>query len=291
MPTTPRRQPAEGATTLHTAVTGSPADGAVPTLVLLHGVFMDSSLWDRVLPLLPGTHAIRLDMPSHGGSPDMELGASLDDHVTAVAETLDAMGVQGAVVAGHSWGGMVALRLAGRRPDLFSGLVLSNTPLLRVRGATRVGFHTQRLLLAMGFSAGLYGRIAAGALMGSAHRAAHPDDVTALAGRADRMGRRRLRETVRSVLLEPEDAMGLLRSVAVPWTVVAGDADYVLTGGVREALGATGRLHVTSGGHTTPLEDPAAVATAIRSVCPARPVPDAADAVGDVADQESHRRA
>jgi pimeloyl-ACP methyl ester carboxylesterase len=75
-----------------------------------------------------------------------------------------------------------------------------------------------------------------------------------------------LRETLRSVLLEPKDVIDLLRSTPVPWAAVAGTQDYVLAGGVRETLDPTGRLHVASGGHTTPLEDPAAVATAIRSV-------------------------
>ena len=196
----------------------------------------------------------------------MAPGASLADHVTTVAATLDEVGVRGAVVVGHSWGGMVALRLAHRRPDLVARLVLSNTPLLRVRGLARAGFRAQRLLLAAGFPAATSGRIAGAALIGSTHRDAHPSDVEALARRADRMGRERLRETLRSVLLEPQDGMDLLRSMPVPWTAVAGTQDYVLTGGVRETLDPTGRLHVASGGHTTPLEDPAAVATATRAV-------------------------
>jgi pimeloyl-ACP methyl ester carboxylesterase len=45
----------------------------------------------------------------------------LADHVAHVA---DALGVEGAVVVGHSLGGGVALHLALRRPDLVEGLVL-----------------------------------------------------------------------------------------------------------------------------------------------------------------------
>ncbi len=266
MPNLPSPSHPDAARTLHTMVTEAGAEAPRTTVVLLHGVFMDSSLWGRVLPLLPGAHTIAVDMPSHGDSPDMAPGASLEDHVTSVAAALDEVGVHGAVVAGHSWGGMVGLRLAHRRPDLVAGLVLSNTPLLRVQGLARAGFRAQRLLLAAGLPPAVYGRMAAGALIGPAHRKANPGDVSALTRRADRMGRERLRETLRSVLLEPEDAVGLLRSLPVPWTAVAGSQDYVLTGGVRESLEPTGRLHVAPGGHTTPLEDPAAVATAIHAV-------------------------
>lgn len=251
---------------LAAASTGPAPDAAGPVLVLLHGVFMDSSLWDRVLPLLPAHRTIRLDMPSHGASPDMPAGASVADHVTAVASSLDALGVRGAVVLGHSWGGMVGLRLAHHRPDLVTGLVLANTPLLRVRGGARLGFHAQRLLLSAGLPSAVYGRMAAAALIGLAHRVAHPEDVDAVAGRARRMGRVRLSETVRSVLLEPHDALDLVATSPVPWIAVAGEQDYVLAGGVRETLDATGRLQVARGAHTTPMEDPDALAVAVGSL-------------------------
>lgn len=266
MSTKPVPPSTTAAPALHATITEPRAGAPAPALVLLHGVFMDSTMWQRVLPLLPGMRTIQVDMPSHGGSPDLSPGASLEDHVTSVAATLDGLGLHGAVVAGHSWGGMVALRLAHRRPDLVCGLVLSNTPLQRVQGAARMGFHVQRVLLAAGLPPGLYGRVAGSALIGAAHRAAHPGDVSALALRAGLMGRRRLRETLHSVLLEPDDAVSLLHSSRAPWRAVAGAEDYVLAGGVREILSRTGRLDIARGGHTTPLEDPAAVAAVIRAL-------------------------
>ncbi len=249
--------------------TSSPAEEArpkAPAVVLLHGMFMDSSLWDGVLSELPEVRATRLDLPSHGRSPDLPAGSDLADHVTAVADTLDHLQLDRAVLVGHSWGGMIALRLATRRPDLVAGLVLANTPLLRVHGGARVGFHAQRLLLAIGMPAAAYGRGAAGALLGPDHRQAHPEDVASLVARTKQLGRHRLRETVRSVVLEPDDALAMVDALTVPWVAVAGADDYVLHGGVRETLAAAGDLRVTAGGHATPLEDPVAVAGAVRDV-------------------------
>ena len=48
----------------------------------------------------------------------------MDDFAAATAAVLEAEGVDGAVVAGHSLGGLVALRLARTRPDLVRGLLL-----------------------------------------------------------------------------------------------------------------------------------------------------------------------
>jgi pimeloyl-ACP methyl ester carboxylesterase len=270
MPRDPAPRAPQRLTPLHATITDTTAprdDGAARRpLVLLHGVFMDASLWDKALPQRTGSRIIAVDMPSHGASPDLPAGSSLDDHVSAVAATLDALGVHDAVMVGHSWGGMVALRLSHTRADLVAGLVLSNTPLLRVRGTTRVGFHLQRLLLAAGFSPAIYGRIAAGALIGRAHRTADPSAVDALAERTRRMGRRRVRDTLRSVLLEPGDALHLVEALSVPYTLVAGEDDYALSAPVRAALAPSGRVRVARGGHATPLEDSDALADAIRAL-------------------------
>lgn len=48
----------------------------------------------------------------------------MGDFAAATAAVLDAEGVSGAVVAGHSLGGLVALRLARSRPELVRGLLL-----------------------------------------------------------------------------------------------------------------------------------------------------------------------
>ena len=125
-------------------------DGRSPTVLLLHGVFMDHTLWDHVLELRSDLRAMALDMPGHGTSDPAGL-ASLDAAMNAVALTLTAEDAGPVVIVGHSWGGMVGLRLAVARPDLVRGLVLCNTPLVRNHGLTRVGFHAQRALLAVGF--------------------------------------------------------------------------------------------------------------------------------------------
>jgi pimeloyl-ACP methyl ester carboxylesterase len=134
------------------------------------------------------------------------LGAAMD----AVTSTLTAEDAGPVVIVGHSWGGMVGLRLAVARPELVRGLVLSNTPWVRNHGLTRIGFHAQRALLAVGFPPNAYGRMAARSLIGADYLWAHPDLASQMAARMSAMGRTRIRQTLTSVLLAPHDAVDLL---------------------------------------------------------------------------------
>lgn len=99
----------------------------VPVL-LLHGAPETSSCWRDVGPhLAVGRRVLTPDLPGLGGStyPGPYDVAAL---VRQVAALLDAE-VDGPVdVAGHDWGGVVALGLAGLRPDLVRRLVVANAP-------------------------------------------------------------------------------------------------------------------------------------------------------------------
>ncbi len=101
------------------------AGGQGPPVVLLHGLGGSAANWVQVFPGLVGAHRVlALDLPGHGGSPSLPRGATVSDFAAVVATTLDIEGVGAALVAGHSFGGQVALRLALQRPDLVAGLLL-----------------------------------------------------------------------------------------------------------------------------------------------------------------------
>jgi pimeloyl-ACP methyl ester carboxylesterase len=67
---------------------------------------------------------ISVDLPGHAGSGGLPRGATTGDFAAAGAAVLEAEGIDRALVAGHSFGGLVALRLAQSRPGLVRGLLL-----------------------------------------------------------------------------------------------------------------------------------------------------------------------
>lgn len=107
------------------AVRRWPGRGGRPFL-LLHGLRSNSRMWDEVADRLAaaGHPVYALDMRGHGDSDLPEHGY---DNETVVADLLAVcreLRLSGLLLAGHSWGGNVAVRLAAEHPDLAAGLAL-----------------------------------------------------------------------------------------------------------------------------------------------------------------------
>ena len=114
-------------------------DGAVlaektgddPRILALHGWGRTRTDW---LPALTGRSALAVDLPGFGASPPPPTAWGSREYASLLAPLL-ADG--GWTVAGHSFGGRVAVQLAAGWPSLVSGLVLTGVPLLRRTSTAR----------------------------------------------------------------------------------------------------------------------------------------------------------
>ena len=108
-------------------------DGACE-VVLLHGLGGTSDIWARVARDLDTErfHVMAFDLLGFGESPKPQwAGYTVDDHARAVISAITRNRRRRApvILAGHSMGGLVAVRVAKLRPDLVSHLILSQMPL------------------------------------------------------------------------------------------------------------------------------------------------------------------
>jgi len=100
----------------------SPGDGARAPVLLLHGQPGSGADWEPIRALLEPDHLVLApDRPGYGSAPGPALGPTGNAEV--LAATLAGVGRR-AVVAGHSYGAAIALRLAELRPELVAALVL-----------------------------------------------------------------------------------------------------------------------------------------------------------------------
>ena len=107
---------------------GKPFNAAQPTVVFIHGVLNDHSVWALQSRYLAhhGWNVLAVDLPGHcrsaGNAP-----ASVEAAAEFITALLDAAGVQRAALIGHSWGSLIALEAASRLQDRISHLVLVGT--------------------------------------------------------------------------------------------------------------------------------------------------------------------
>lgn len=90
--------------------------GTGPPVVLLHGLLMDHTVWDRVLPLLPeGFRYLRPVLPLGAHRRPMEPGTdlSLSGQVRLVADFLAALDLEAVTLVHSDWGGALFLTAHG----------------------------------------------------------------------------------------------------------------------------------------------------------------------------------
>jgi pimeloyl-ACP methyl ester carboxylesterase len=107
---------------------GKAFDAGKPTIVFIHGVVNDHSVWILQTRYLAhhGFNVLAVDLPGHCKSGG-EAPASVEDAATFVAALLDAAKVQKAALVGHSWGSLIALEAAARLKERATHLVLVGT--------------------------------------------------------------------------------------------------------------------------------------------------------------------
>jgi pimeloyl-ACP methyl ester carboxylesterase len=248
--------------------------GSGTPVVLVHGIPTSPALWRHVLPRLSGVRVLAFEMTGYGDSiPD---GQDRDISVGAQADRLLAwlahLGIGTAVLVGHDLGGGVVHIAAVRRPQMCSGLLITNGigydswPIPSVKA-----MRAASPLLAKMPAAAL--KPALGVLLARGH------DTTAAAkealdvhfrpyarhGGGAGMARQVAALDVRDTLAV-QDALPSLR---VPARVVWGVADpfQKIVYGERFArdLGTTVR-RIEAGRHFTPEDHPDVIAAAIRDL-------------------------
>ncbi|PXY35749.1 alpha/beta fold hydrolase [Prauserella flavalba] len=124
--------PAAHRATLATGVTLAFAEQGEPSgvpVVLLPGYADSHRFFEPLLPHLPpALHVYAVTPRGHGDSTKPEHGYALADLAADVPAFLDAVGLERAVLLGHSSGGLVAQRCAIDRPGRVLGLVLAGSP-------------------------------------------------------------------------------------------------------------------------------------------------------------------
>src|SRR5215475_5541981 len=99
--------------------------GSGQPLVLLHGAFGFAESWATILPTLTKTHqVIALELQGHGHTNDLDRPITCEQLVEDTAALLKQLKIKDADFFGYSMGGVVALGIAIRHPELVRKLAV-----------------------------------------------------------------------------------------------------------------------------------------------------------------------
>jgi pimeloyl-ACP methyl ester carboxylesterase len=232
-----RKQLTTSAGTLHVQV-----DGEGPPAVLWHSLFVDSTSWSRLRPLLQSDRTlISIDGPGHGRSGTPPADFSFDAVPHAALEVLDALSVDGPVDwVGNAWGGHVGLMLAASTPQRIRSLVTIATP---AHALTR----RERLkIVPMVWAYRLVGAIpplvsgVAKTILGQEFLKTQPADAELVMRPLRAAPRTGMYRAMRAAMLDRPDISDVLPTVDVPTLMVVASDDPILT--VDQARAAAGRM-------------------------------------------------
>lgn len=119
---------------LHYLTLESSGSSGIPVsdIILVHGLAANLGFWYlRIAPKLATSHRVTMvDLRGHGRSSMPPRGYTVTDMATDLHALMQHAGITRAHLVGHSYGGMVALRVASLFPDSVRSLVLAD---VRVR--------------------------------------------------------------------------------------------------------------------------------------------------------------
>lgn len=234
---------------------------AAPRIALIHPLGLKGSIWDRVIDVLAGRlEILTYDCRGHGDSERKSASFTTDLFAQDLADLLDHVGWDSAVVAGCSLGGCVAQAFAAKYSTRVSALGLIDTtawygPDAAARWRERaLTVRTDGLAKMIEFQVARW--------FSDEFRAAHPDMVSAVS--AIFLANDVECYHASCIMLGDTDLRPLLSSLRIPTAVIVGEGDYAtpvaMSRQIHESItGATLRV-LPRVRHLTPIEGPVDIA-------------------------------
>jgi pimeloyl-ACP methyl ester carboxylesterase len=230
------------------------ANNAQPPLLLIHGAAASHLVWPACLRRFKAQRVLSLDLPGHGRSAQKGVDR-IEDYAAAVVAFLEAIGVETALVVGHSMGGAIAQQLALDAAERIAGIVLVGTgPVLRVNPRILELARTEPETVADMIVKWAWSR-------------------TASTDKLQGQDREQILATPPEVLYgdylacDHFDSRGRLAEIQMPTLVIGGSVDKMTPPALSETLAeliqTSTLVTVTDGGHMMMLEQPTVVCTAI----------------------------
>lgn len=235
--------------------------GSGPPLVLIHGYPLDHSTWDETASLLARDFDLILpDVRGLGESAASEAVYTMTDLAADLAALLEHLKIEKAFIAGHSMGGYIALAFARAYPERLLGLALVSSQAVADTPERKEGRYASA-------------RQVAETGVGSVVEAMTPKlsaDARVQAYVRELMSRQKPAGVIGCLkaMAERETLTWVLANLQCPILLIHGDADVLIpierAREIKALVSSADLVELPGLGHMPMMEDPAAVAEALK---------------------------
>lgn len=240
---------------------------AGPTVVLVHGLGWDSTLWHPQIESLAtaGWRVIAPDLRGMGASEKPAQPYTIDSYRADLSALLDVLQIERTAVVGFSLGGMIAMALAGASPDRVGAAIFA---CCNAYVSPEASAGTEAMLArAATLGPVRFAEEQAGAIWRSAWAEAHPHAVRNFIAWRSGMDQDALTRAFRAAY--DVDLRPALPAITVPTRVIVADEDNFLTvetgRALAEQLPRGDLVIIEQSGHMASIEQPAAFAAAMHA--------------------------
>lgn len=241
--------------------------GSGHAIVLLHSFLCSREMWRFQADELARSYRIvNVDLRGHGDSGPVEEPITIQDLVDDVVTILDDVGVERAVWAGLSLGGMIAMHAGLMVPDRVDALIIADSSAERDPLRVRVEY---RLLALVARWAGIdpvLGQVTR-LMFGATTRRREPALVAEWRQRFGAVHVPSILALLDGLNRRPS-ILGQLGSLRLPALVIVGEEDATLpprrSRAIAAAIPGAELVVIPEAGHLTALEQPGAVTAAMR---------------------------
>ena len=248
------------------------------TIVFSHGLLMDHTMFRHQRSAFEGDYRVIVyDHRGQGQSSVPGSGYDMDTVAEDAAALIKSLNASPCHFAGLSMGGFVGMRLAARHPELIRTLTLMNTGSQResTYNRLRYGFLAQ-LVKVLGTSP--FAGIAVQELFGRTTRTSIDPAKKKMLEEWTAKLRSRPKNTARAltgVMNRPDFSAQELAAIRCPTLIITGEDDAAQVPANSEKLAASipnaKLVRISGAGHSSSLEEPEAVTSAMREFIEGRP--------------------
>ncbi len=99
-------------------------EGVEPPLILMPGLTANANSFDAIASAGVQRAVLAVDLRGRGLSDKPAHGYTLEDHAADIIGMLDRLGMESAIVGGHSFGGLLSIYLATHYPDRIEKIII-----------------------------------------------------------------------------------------------------------------------------------------------------------------------